>query len=164
MCCDFVLFEILRYVHAEWSKSVLTAQLLNSFVFWTPKIYGSTLVPNAFIFGIFVDTFCYPSARWWWIACAKQETDKTMISMRWSTWNSWFNPRGVHLINSLHLLPLVAFPGRDVLNDPDKVKDPVSFITAILQLKNKCAVPTVVEETSFRESRKWCAHPKETPL
>ena len=34
--------------------------------------------------------------------------DEHMISMRWSTWNScsnWFNPGGVHLINSLHLLP-----------------------------------------------------------
>ena len=27
--------------------------------------------------------------------------------------------------------------GREVLNDPEKVKDPVSFITAILSLKQK---------------------------
>ena len=40
--------------------------------------------------------------------------------------------------------------GRDVLNDPDKVKDPVSFITAILQLKNK--YDRFVKE-SFKESK-----------
>ncbi|CAJ1337449.1 unnamed protein product, partial [Effrenium voratum] len=40
--------------------------------------------------------------------------------------------------------------GRDVLNDPDKVKDPVSFITAILNLKHK--YDRFVKE-SFKESK-----------
>jgi len=40
--------------------------------------------------------------------------------------------------------------GRDVLNDPEKVKDPVSFITAILHLKHK--YDRFVKE-SFKESK-----------
>ena len=40
--------------------------------------------------------------------------------------------------------------GRDVLNDPEKVKDPVSFITAILSLKQK--FDRFVKE-SFKESK-----------
>ena len=33
-----------------------------------------------------------------------------------------------------------SWPGREVLSDPEKVKDPVSFINAILTLKYKCPV------------------------
>ena len=157
MCCDFVLFEILRYVHAEWSKSVLMAQILNSRVFWTPKIYGSTLVPNAFIFGIFGDTFLLSTARWWWIACAKQETDKTMISMRWSTWNScsnWFNPRGVHLINCLHLLPF-----QDGMCWMTLTKWKTRCLSSRLSYswRTSALFPQLCQRLLFRENRKRCA-------
>merc|ERR1719158_2122204 len=40
--------------------------------------------------------------------------------------------------------------GRDILNDPEKVKDPVSFISAILGLKHKYAL--FVKE-SFHENQ-----------
>ena len=43
-------------------------------------------------------------------------------------------------------------PGRDVLNDPEKVKDPVSFITAILSLKYKCPITKTVAKAKHGKS------------
>eukprot|EP00929_Paragymnodinium_shiwhaense_P119379 TRINITY_DN91272_c0_g1_i1.p1 TRINITY_DN91272_c0_g1~~TRINITY_DN91272_c0_g1_i1.p1 ORF type:complete len:769 (+),score=209.87 TRINITY_DN91272_c0_g1_i1:168-2474(+) len=46
----------------------------------------------------------------------------------------------------------VCEAGKDILNDPEKVKDPVSFISAILSLKHK--YDQFVKE-SFRESKEF---------
>merc|ERR1719394_1585766 len=48
------------------------------------------------------------------------------------------------------MMECVCVSGRDILKDPEKVKDPVSFISAILTLKHKYA--QFVKE-SFDESK-----------
>merc|ERR1719281_1324310 len=48
------------------------------------------------------------------------------------------------------MMDCICEAGRDILNDPEKVKDPVSFITAILALKHK--YDQFVRE-SFKESK-----------
>ncbi|CAK0911605.1 unnamed protein product [Prorocentrum cordatum] len=50
------------------------------------------------------------------------------------------------------MMDCICESGRDILNDPEKVKDPVSFITAILALKHK--YDQFVKE-SFKENKEF---------